>query len=42
MVLNQKGEAVYQGMDATFCRCGWSTNKPFCDGSHEKIGFAAE
>jgi CDGSH-type Zn-finger protein len=23
-VLNNKGEAVYQGMDETFCRCGWS------------------
>ncbi len=43
-----KGKFVFVGTDGkeevkegsiALCRCGASTNKPFCDGNHRKIGF---
>ncbi|HNC94679.1 MAG TPA: CDGSH iron-sulfur domain-containing protein [Myxococcota bacterium] len=33
------GRAVKRGDVAFLCRCGASGNKPFCDGTHRKIGF---
>lgn len=39
MVQPASGTAVYAGEKCFFCRCGGSGNKPFCDGTHKKIGF---
>ncbi len=30
---------VREGKTVALCRCGGSTRKPFCDGTHSKIGF---
>ena len=37
---NQKGPIETRETMA-LCRCGESANKPFCDGTHKKIGFSS-
>lgn len=36
------GTTINKVTDAWLCRCGHSQNKPYCDGSHVKVGFTAE
>ena len=33
------GRVVARVVQANLCRCGGSNDKPFCDGSHSRIGF---
>lgn len=32
-------EEVVKNKVTAFCRCGQSSNKPYCDGSHTKVNF---
>ena len=36
---NAAGDDVTKTGPAFLCRCGQSRNKPFCDGSHKRVGF---
>jgi CDGSH-type Zn-finger protein len=39
---NSRGEAIPTQPEMYLCRCGGSSNKPFCDGTHLKINFRSD
>lgn len=41
-VVDGDGNIVREDTRMALCRCGASENKPFCDGSHRRIGFRTE
>jgi CDGSH-type Zn-finger protein len=40
-LVDHDGNSFSTSRTIFLCRCGESSNKPFCDGTHAKIGFAA-
>lgn len=38
-IISGTGRVVARLTTATLCRCGHSNTKPFCDGSHARVGF---
>jgi uncharacterized Fe-S cluster protein YjdI/CDGSH-type Zn-finger protein len=38
-IQDAEGRVIREDTRVALCRCGASGNKPFCDGSHKRIGF---
>jgi uncharacterized Fe-S cluster protein YjdI len=41
-IVGEDGEIVREDTRLALCRCGGSANKPFCDGTHRRIGFSSD
>ena len=39
VLTNSKGESIQTRKTIAMCRCGGTSNKQFCDGTHANIGF---
>lgn len=40
VIRRRDGSLIESGTEFYLCRCGQSSNKPFCDSSHKEAGFA--
>lgn len=38
-IKHSDGREEIKNKVTAFCRCGQSSNKPYCDGTHRKVGF---
>jgi len=41
-IVGDDGEVIREDTRVALCRCGGSSNKPFCDGTHRRNGFTAQ
>jgi CDGSH-type Zn-finger protein/uncharacterized Fe-S cluster protein YjdI len=41
-VVSGTGHTINRASELYFCRCGHSKTKPYCDGSHQALGFVAD
>lgn len=41
-IKDKEGNETQKNRVTALCRCGASSNKPYCDGTHVKIGFKDE
>jgi uncharacterized Fe-S cluster protein YjdI len=39
VVKDAEGNVIREVSKASLCRCGQSSNKPFCDGTHSRVNF---
>ena len=39
---NSRGETIKTKKSMILCRCGQSSTKPYCDGTHKKVNFNDE
>jgi uncharacterized Fe-S cluster protein YjdI len=40
-IVDEQGIRLMKKGPVAFCRCGASAKKPWCDGSHKRVGFLA-
>jgi uncharacterized Fe-S cluster protein YjdI len=41
-IVGEDGAVIREDTRVALCRCGGSGNKPFCDGTHRRIGFTTD